>query len=312
MASLPITKHVEVKKMNKKLLATAVLAALTVSTVSAFAAPVISGDARILAQKNDGEHTYIDTRFRLNADAELGDDIYAHGRIMGIDKQGPQYGLNYAEAGTGLSGASINIEQMYIGAKIGMVDIKAGLQPVEVGHGLLADINGIEGLSLATTAGNVGAYGFAGRSGTDDVVAAQLNTTVENINVGANFLKKESTDYWSINANTKVATNIKLAGEYVKNDTDNKDGYLVKATVGEVAKKGDFNYAVSYRNIDTGAVDAGWTKNGAFADSKGFRLEANYKVGTNANLNLYKDFVDQVSDPSIHPDQMRAELTVNF
>lgn len=298
--------------MNKKLLATVILAALTVSATSAFAAPTISGDARLLTQKNEDGRTYTDTRFRLNADAELGDGLYAHGRIMGIDMQSPSTPLNYAEAGTGQSGASINIEQMYLGAKIGMVDIKAGRQPIAVGNGLLADINGIEGLSLAGNVGSLSTYGFAGRSGSTDVIAADVKSNLDNVDVGASFLKKESTEYWALNANTKVADKIQLAGEYVKNDSTDRDGYLVKATIGEATKKGDFNYAVSYRNIDNGAVDADWTTNGAFADSKGFRIEANYKVGDNANLNLYKDFVEQVSDTSKHPDQARVELSVNF
>lgn len=290
--------------MNKKVLAAAVLAAMTVSTVSAFAAPVFSGDARILTQQDDGGSTYTDMRFRLNADANLGDDLYAHGRLMGLDS-------NFTAAGTGLSGAAVNIEQAYLGGKIGNVDFVAGRQPVLVGKGLLADINGISGLSLATSAGNVKVDGFLGRSDSDGVIAANVKTKVENVNVGAGYLSRDVKDYYSINADTKIS-NVALSGEWVKNSTDDKTGYIVKATVGQAAKKGDYNYGVSYRDIEAGAVDANWTTNGAFADSKGFRLEGNYKISDNVNLALYKDFVDTKSDPTQSPNQFRADLSVNF
>lgn len=296
--------------MKKRLLAAAVLAALTVSTATAFAAPTFSGDARTLIQTEKDQNTYSDIRFRLNVDAELGEGMYAHGRIMGIDNN-MGAGLNFAEAGTGTSGASVNMEQMYLGAKIGDFDFKAGRQPVLVGNGLLADINGVTGIGVATAAGDVNMNAFTGRSADNNVTAANIGTKVENVNLAAGYLKKDADKYWAVNAGTKI-DNVALTGEYVKNNTADKTGFLVKATVGEAVKKGDFNYALSYRNIEAGAVDADWTTNGAFADSKGFRVEANYKFADNVNLAVYQDITKKHSDSTVKPNQARMDLSVSF
>lgn len=294
--------------MKKKLLAAAIMAAMTLSASAALAAPEISGDAQLLTQKNKGGSTFTDVRLRLNADADLGSGIYAHGRLMGIDVQSQG---GFAGAGTGSSGAEVNMEQMYLGAKVGAVDLKVGRQPLYVGNGMLADVNGIEGVSLATAAGNVTVDGTIGRDGTNDVVAANIGTQVDGVNLGAGLLSKEDVDYMSVNASKKI-NNVTVGADYVKNTDTKADGYMVKATIGDIVKKGDLNYALSYRNIEDGALDAGWVTNGAFADSKGFRVAANYKVTDNATLTAYQDITKQHSDNSIKPNQARVELNVNF
>ncbi len=320
--------------MTKKLLTAAIMAALTLSATSVFAAaPTFSGDTQMLTQKDNGGSTYSDMRLRLNADVDLGEGLYAHGRIMGIDQSG--YNLNsdndnFDRAGTGARGANVNMEQMYVGAKIGATDVKIGRQPLFIGQGLTADVNGIEGISLGANEANFNAFGFIGRSnqpvyptdvtntdpyGPRNTVGFNLGTKVDCVNLGIGYLNtKDTTEnkYWSFNADTKIASNVKLAAEYVKNNSANANGFLVKATVGELAKKGDFNYAVSYRNIENNAVDSDWTTNGAYANSKGFRLAANYKVTDNSTLYLYKDITEKQNDSTVKPNEMRAEFDINF
>lgn len=309
----------------KKKIAAAVLAAMTLTTVSAFAAPIeFSGDAQILSQKSKDSDTFTDVRLRLNADAQLGDGMYAHGRLMGIDMS-PN---NYGSAGTGSSGASVNMEQLYLGSKIGQVDVKIGRQPLLVGQGMIADVNGIQGVSLATSADNLTVSGFVGRSNEDndpssavsmvarDTMALDLGTSVSGINLGLGYMKTEQAGtenkYLSFSAAGKIASNVALNGAYVKNDNGDKKGYIVKATFGEVAKKGDFNYALSYRNIEAGAVDADWVTNGAYVNSKGFRVAANYKVTDNGTLSIYQDITKQQNNDTVKPNQFRAEFNVNF
>ncbi len=304
--------------MKKRLLAAAVMAALTVSTATAFAAgPVITGDAQTMIQTTKDSKDYSDVRIRLNFDFDMGEGMYAHARLMGIDEQNGGTYSQYAPAGTGSSGAGINMEQMYIGTKFGQTDAKFGRQPVAVGQGMLADLNGVEGVSLATKAGQANLFAFGGRSGDDDLLAATVDTKVESLDLGAGYLKREDDKYWSANAGAKVADNVYLSGIYMNNTYRDADGYLVKATVGQTAKKGDFSYAVSYRDVDEFAVDDSWVTNGALANSKGIRLEAKYKPTNNSTLWVYKDFVEQVSATGTHeagfnPDQFRAELDLNF
>lgn len=314
--------------MKKKLLTAAIMAALTLSATSVFAAaPAFSGDTQLLTQKNynDGS-TYSDMRVRLNADVDLGEGIYAHGRIMGIDESPDNFGT----AGTGSKGADVNMEQMYLGAKIGVTDVKIGRQPLWIGgQGLLADVNGIEGISLGAKESNFQAYGFIGRSneqvypnpgnptvyGNRNTIGADFRTNLDGVNLGVGYLNtKDTTEnkYWSFNADANIASNVNLAAEYVKNNSADANGFMVKATIGELAKKGDFNYTVSYRNIENNAVDSSWVTNGAYANSKGFRLGANYKVTDNSILYLYKDITEQQNNSSIKPNQVRAEFDVNF
>ncbi len=306
--------------MKKKLLTAAIMAALTVSTATAFAAgPVITGDAQTMIQTTKGSGDYSDSRIRLNFDFDMGEGMYAHARFMGIDQQlnGLTPALNYAEAGTGSKGASVNMEQMYIGAKFGQTDAIFGRQPVSVGQNMLADVNGIEGVSLATQAGQAKLYAFTGREQTNDVFAAKVDTKVEKLDLGAGYLKRDTNKYWSANAGTNIVDNVYLSGIYMANNDADANGFLVKATVGQTAKKGDFSYAVSYRNIENNAIDGDWVTNGALANSKGIRLEAKYKPTNNATLWVYKDFVEQTNTTLAHPagfnpDQFRAEIDLNF
>jgi hypothetical protein len=297
--------------VKKRLLSAAIMAALTISTATAFAAtPVMSGDAQTMIQTTNNGRDYSDARIRLNFDYDMGEGMYAHARLMGIDQQFA--GTNYAEAGTGSTGAAVNMEQMYIGAKFGQTDAKFGRQPVAVGQGMLADVNGIEGVSVSGKTGDVNLFGFGGRSGADDVFAADATTKLGDVDFGAGYLKREDSKYWSVNAGTKVTDNVGLSGIYMKNNDSEANGYMVKATVGQAAKKGDFSYAVSYRDIDNGAIDGDWVTNGALANSKGVRLEAKYKPTNNATLWVYKDITKASDLPSYHPNQFRAELDLNF
>jgi hypothetical protein len=177
---------------------------------------------------------------------------------------------------------------------------------------MLADINGIQGISLAGKSGDVNLYGFGGRSDTTDVLAAGLGTKIANVNMGAGYLRRDTTNFWSVDANGNIMDNVNLSGIYMKNTTDSADGYMVKATVGQAANKGDFSYAVSYRDIDNNAIDNNWVTNGALADSKGVRLEAKYKPTNNTTLWVYQDITKQASNENIKPNQFRAELDINF
>ncbi|MBP2645574.1 MAG: hypothetical protein H6Q75_1014 [Firmicutes bacterium] len=288
--------------MNKKLLTAAILAALTISTTQVFAAPTFTGDARIITQQDDGGRTYTDTRFRLNADAELGDGFYTHARLQGIDTQ------PFANATS--NGVAADMDQLYLGTKMGAVDVKAGRQGLFVGNGLLADVS-MQGVSLATENKNIGFDAFVGREGTNDVTGANLKTKGDKVDMGLGYLKVEDTDFMSFNADSRLGNNVVLSGNFTKNNKDSKNGFLVKATVGEAVRKGEFNYALSYRNIEDGAVAGSWCTDTAYNDSKGFRVEANYKFADNVNLNVLKDFTDKNSD-STSLNRAKAELTVVF
>lgn len=311
--------------MKKKLLVAAILAALTLSSASVFAAiptPVFSGDFQLLTQKGSIGDTYTDVRIRLNFDAQLEDGMYVHGRLMGIDHSP----TNFGTAGTGSKGADVNMEQLFIGQKMGAVDLKVGRQPMGLGRqGLLADVNGVQGVSLTAAANGVNFMGIIGRSneaqdgatlsGARDTASAKIGTAFDGINVEAAYMTTEQsgTDnkYWSASADTEIAKNVTLGGEYIQNTIAEANGFLIKATVGQLVKKHDINYSVSYRKIEDKAVDKDWVTNGNYANSKGIRLAANYKVNNQAILSLYQDFT-KTDSGNIKNNQFRTELNVYF
>lgn len=316
--------------MSKKLLIVVSLVVMLISSAMAAAAPApiqFSGDMQFLTQKDKHGDTFSDIRLRLNADVQLEDNMYIHGRIMGIDMS-----PNYNKAGTGSSGASVNMEQLFLGAKLGAFDVKLGRQPLEIGQAMLADVNGIEGVSLATSTPGMDFYGFVGRSGEKvytnagvtetgprDTVGLKIGTRISKVNLGAGYLSTKDTTntisenkYMSFSADSNLSETVNLAAVFMKNTESKNDGYIVKATVGQVAKKGDINYSLSYRNIEDTAVDGDWVTNGAYANSKGVRLTVNYKPTNNSTLTLYKDITKQENDASIKPNQMRAEWNIYF
>lgn len=198
-------------------------------------------------------------------------------------------------------------------------DVVFGRQPLIVGEGMFFDMNGMKSIYMGANKSRFHAIGFVSQpkqeSSKLDSISLDIGTTVLGINVGVGYVKVndiEDSKYWSFNAGTKIAEHITLSGSYMKNDKSTADGYLVQATFGNIAQKGDINYAVSYRDVEEQAVNTNWTTTEAYANSKGFRAIANYRVTENGTLSLYRDFTTRHDDETIKPNQIRAEFNVIF
>lgn len=285
--------------MKKKLVAAAVMAALSVSAVSVFAAaPTFSGDANIEYRNQDGAGDYLTNRIRLNVDSQIDDAFYIHGRVT-LNND-----LRHAQADN-----KANFDQAYIGAKAGQFDVKAGKQSLTIGKYLLMDGDNFTGAQMGTTIEGVKVNGFYGKDN-DDVKTsfADVSTTFGKVNFGASYLN-EGDHYYAINADTKLADNVVLNVEYAKNDTLKQNGYLAEVVVGDAAKKGDMMYSVSYRNIKADALP-NYTTDAWYQDSKGFRVKGAYKVTDNATLTAYHDLGEK-QDGSDHK-RTNVEFAVNF
>jgi Tfp pilus assembly protein FimT len=289
--------------MKKRLLVAAVMAAMTISAVPAFAAPTFYGDANIEYNELTDQSSSLTNRIRLSVDSAIADNMYVHGRIvMNNDlKDGTS-----APAGDN----DIKLEQAFIGGKLGSFDVKAGRQPLWLGKGALADVNGINGIQAATTVNNVKLNGFYGKDGDNHVTAAEFGTSHKSVNFGGTYLQEsDANKFLGINADTKIMENAVLNVEYVKNTESKNDGLLAEVKVGSAVKKGDLDYSVAYRNIEAGAV-SGYSTDGNYDDSEGFRVEANYKVADNATLTAYQDFTD--SQAGAKKNKTNVEFSVNF
>lgn len=298
--------------MQKKLLVAAIMAALTLSTASVFAAaPTFSGDGNIEYNKDTGVQANITNRIRLNADVNLIDDMYAHTRLAMN---------NYISNKDNNTGAqSPAFDQAYIGGKIDTFDVKAGLQPIFLGKGLLADVNK-GGIGVGTQLDGIKLNGFYGKDGGNNLTTVDMGTSFNGINMGTSYIKLGDNHAWGINADTKIMDNTVLNVEYIKNNasTDAK-GYLAELKVGNAIKKGDMDYAISYRNIEANALNgfASYStdspNNAAsnYADSKGLKLRASYKVTNDATLNLYHDMA-KTSSTDVDKKRTDVEFAVKF
>lgn len=287
--------------MNKKLLAATVLAALTLSTASVFAAaPAFSGDTRVEYVNND-EDTSLTSRFRLNVDTSIDEVFNVHARFTTGD-----YDLR-----NGQESVDASLDQAYIGATVKDTEFRVGRQSLWAGKGMLMDGDSFNGAQVGIADEDISLGGFFGKAANGDkTTLAEVDSAWGNINVGANYLKLADTDYYGLNFDTKVMDNAVLNVEYVNNTSDKADGYIAEVKVGEAIRKGEFDYALSYRNVEDGSV-SDYSTDTQFNDSKGFRIEANYKVTNNATLNVKQDIAKDHSG-NTDKDHTDVTFTVNF
>lgn len=267
--------------MNTKVITATVVTVMTLSTLSVFASPIITGDARVDYMKDSGADQQITNRIRLSIDNNLGDNLYVHGRAN-FD--------NNIENGT--NNTPISVNQAYIGGAIDGFRFKAGKEPLFLGKGLLADTDGSNGLQVDTSVQGIKINGFIGKDSGKRLAAGDVATAFGKVNVGASYLKKDTTNYFGINTDAKITKNSVLNIEYVRNQESKAQGYLAEVVFGDAVKKGDMDYAISYRDIEDSAVDSAYSTDGNYNNSKGIKLKAHYKVTDNATLGVYQDLVD--------------------
>lgn len=278
----------------KKKIAAAVLAAMALTTVSAFAAPIqISGDGYVQynnTQQGADKYNGIDTRLRLNIDSNMDNLFNVHARIV-----------NENDLSTSYTSSAARLDQAYLAGKIGTVNVQVGKDDLFTGKGLLIDDHNFSGLKASTNFDGVKIAGFIGKDGSGvKTRTADIGTSVNGLNLGANAVTLGNTHYYGFNADTKLGE-ATLSAEYVKNDTTNAKGYIAGVSVG--------NYTVSYRDIDAGAV-TGYTTNGNYNDSKGFKLAAHYNVSKNSSVTLYQDFAKDQAGAQKH--RTNIEYDFNF
>lgn len=278
--------------MNKKFLVTAIMATMTLSAASTFAAPIISGDAYLEYDKIGENKGIWDSRIRFNADTQLDNKMYLHGRMVvaNPDLQGSGNAL------------TAKFDEAYFGAKLDNMDVRVGNMELYSGKGLLMDDQKFVGVKATGALEGTKLHGFIGKDASANKVGlAEFSTSLNGVNFGANYLKLADTKYWGINADTQITDDAVLNVEYVKNSTDSADGYLAGVTMG--------NYTVSYRDIKPGAIDA-HTTNSNYVDSKGFKLSAHYALGKNSSVTLYQDMATDHNNNDKH--RTNVEFDVNF
>ena len=282
--------------MQKKLIAL-VAAALTVSATSVFAAPAVAGDISLEYQKDKGSDSTLISETNINLDANFAENINLHSRFTA-----------YYDADND-NMTSVELSQLFVNTQVNDLTLNIGKQPLWLGgHGLLADAVGVNGVQIGTTFGDMAFAGFHGKDG-DSVTAIDVAGNVGKAVLGASYLKKGDA-YLGINAAQAISEDAVGSIEFVKNTDSKADGFLAQIAFGGAKKVGDIGYTVSYRDIEAGAVDAGYTTDSNYNDSKGFRFGVTYKVAKNGVLSAYHDAVD--SQAGFDKSRTKVEYIMNF
>jgi hypothetical protein len=282
--------------MKKKLIAL-VAAALTVSAASVFASPTISGDTNLEYNNNKSmSDSTLTSETNVNLDANFLDNLNLHTRFTANYDADNDHVYNTA------------VSQLFVNTKVNDVNLSLGKQPLYLGQGLLADVVGINGVQLNTNLGSTAFTGFHGKDG-ETVTAVDLASNVGTVKLGASYLKKGDA-YYGINASHALADNVVGNVEFVKNSDSEANGFLAQVKFGAAQQKGDVDYVVSYRDIEDGAVNANYTTEANYNDSKGFRFGANYKAANNGTLSAYYDAVDAQS--GLDKSETHVEYKLNF
>lgn len=201
--------------------------------------------------------------FRLKADKQVDDTLSIH--IRGV-----AHAINLED-----EDGHFYFDQAYAGIHTQAVDIKVGKQPVYLGQGLLGDLNVI----LAQVS-NKSQFVKVNAFLSQDVKAVDMQVPLRDLTLGAVY-KDKGEKSWGINMEKKLGQ-VYVSGEYVKNVSNGKKGYLAEVRSGY--------YALSYRNIEDEALDELWVTSGVYADSKGYRIRGDFPVDAHSIFTVYRDF----------------------
>jgi len=160
--------------------------------------------------KDQSENTS-KTRLRLNMESQIADDITFHGRYEAE-----------SEFGDGIENAS-KLTQAYITGKAIGLDYNFGRQPIWLGQGLIADIEGnCDGLLV---------------SGGKDVkiTVGAFKTTQPSY-----WLSDQSANYTAANIDAKVTDNLHVSLSYLKDE----DSYIYKSTSAGLKYTGIKNFTI--------------------------------------------------------------------
>ncbi len=251
--------------MKFKTLTALIFATLVIPTASVQASPVYGGDIVTEYTKISDVPAILEETVRLRFDDQLSDHFYVHARAQ-------------AHAINNKAYDSIDqsvFDQKYVGYKTAGIDMRAGKQPLYLGKGLLADLN-VSGFQATATAGDIRLLGFY----SNDVQAADFAVSHKGLSFGATY-KRQGDSTLGVNFAASFPGKAILSGEYVKNTSNNKRGYIAQIALGQ--------YSLSYRDIENAAIDPDWATNYHYANSRGFRLRADYKIGTSSIFTVYQD-----------------------
>jgi len=280
--------------MNKKLLATAIAATVTLSMGTAFAAePVnVSSSFKYEFRNNDdasGKVTKDRFYVGINLDGKIDANTTYFGRIAG--KMG--------DFGTAPADSQFKLDQYGVKVNLDGWNVSLGRQGAQLGQGGtfyaggdIAPLSYYDGLVVTNKIGDVNFKAIGGK--TTDVGApghsprqkwygAEVSGDVDkNINVGLAYAGKSNvgtpvtpeTHYWSAYTTIKTGDSLTWTGEYVKSNANtNNRAYDISGTYAWTKN----SFTVAYNNVQTNSTDTDNSVIGGEYYPNGDAFTAGYK-----------------------------------
>lgn len=187
-----------------------------------------------------------------------------------------------------------------------------GKQNYSLNNGLIAAMSGI--CSFRTTfKADTGSANFFYGSASQNIMAADFTATLQkydNLNLEASYFKTD-TPFMGITASGKIAKNIVVNFETSQNLISQAKGYVFATKCGNAQQQGDADLQVSYRYIEPGAI-SDYSANTDFDNSKGIRVETNYKFSDSLTLTAFQDFAQAQTHNNLNKNANNVTLTWNF
>ncbi len=258
--------------MNKKLLASAIVAMITLFTGTALADPIdVSGTIKYEYRNNNDKNTTPSTANQLsigiNFSSKIDTTTTAFARIAGRNKDFGKSNINN----------NFKLDQFGVTENMDNWTFSLGRQGVKLGSGGVLNAGGnidpltyFDGVVATSKFGEVNFKAVGGAttnyisstSGGELLprerwAGTELSTDLtKNINFGAVFARESNassgTNYWSAYTTVKTGDNLTWTGEYVKSNatTDNK-AYDFSGTYSWVKN----SFTVAYNNVQNNSVD---------------------------------------------------------
>ncbi len=281
--------------MNKKLLVATIATALSLATASAFAS-ALTGDVTYEYSKDNSNALTLG----LSQDFNLGNDAYVHAHLQsGYD--------DFTKTNQTI------LDEYYIGIKDYGGEMRFGRQALVLNDDLLAGTSGYinpVGVEYSAATEKTKLNGFYGqdKDSQDKISAAEISAKINNhMNAGLSYMKFAN-NFFGVNFDMDLTTNIVFFGEYVKNTDVNSKGYLAEVRFGNSKLPGSWDYALAYRDIEARAVNT-YCSDEYYSDSKGYRISADYKVSKNTTISAYRDITKTKSTAA---DSSRTDIQLSF
>ncbi|MCE5287584.1 MAG: hypothetical protein LLG02_17325 [Pelosinus sp.] len=159
------------------------------------------------------------------------------------------------------------------------------------GNVFTAETSGIFGVSTAFKTNQDSFNLLYGKDG-QNIFAANFATslrTAGNIDLSALYFKTKSS-FVGFKVSSQLAPKLIVSAETSENLTDLTKGYLFTTKYQDI-QQDNFDISISYRDVQSTAI-SDYSANTAFADSKGFRLETNYKLAPQLTLTASQDLAE--------------------